>query len=261
MEILTYPFFQNALAGILIIAVASAILGTYVVTRRQLFIAGGITHTCFGGLGLGYFIGCNPIATAILFAIAGALGIDALTGRKVRRDSAIAVIWALGMALGILFVFLSSGFVPELNAFLFGNVLSITTADIALFASFSIILISFFALFFNRIIAVSFDQDFAKTRKLPVKFISTAMSILVAVGIVLIIKMIGVMLLVSMLSLPIMAADNLSRRYRQLITISLVITTITSLGGLCIAYILNVPASAAIVLLQTAIYLLTLLKK
>ncbi|MCM1290707.1 MAG: metal ABC transporter permease [Bacteroides sp.] len=257
--IFQYPFFQNALAAIIIIGIASAIIGTYVVTRRQVFIAGGITHTCFGGLGLGYFMGWNPIATAAIFAIAGALGVDALAAKRVRQDSAIAVIWAVGMALGILFVFMSSGFVPELNAFLFGNVLSITHSDLLIFSTFTIILSLFYILFYKRIVAISFDPDFAKTRRLPVKTLTTTMTILTALGIVLTIKLIGVMLLVSLLSLPQLAAENLTRRYRPMLTTSIIISTISSIAGLMTAYLLDVPASAAIVLLLTLIYGLTFL--
>lgn len=258
---LDYPFFRNALLGIVIISVVAGIIGTYIVTRRQVFIAGGITHTCFGGLGLGYFLGWNPVATAALFAVGGALGVDALAARRVRRDSAIAVIWAVGMALGILFVFLSSGFVPELNAFLFGSVLSITKSDLLIFAALSAVLLLFYALFYSRIVAVSFDEDFSRTRRLPVKFITISMSVLTALGIVLTIRMIGVMLLVSLVSLPQMAAENFTRRYTPMMTLSILFSLIAGVGGLIIAYFIDVPASATIVLLLVLLYLLTLLRR
>ncbi|MDE5976427.1 MAG: metal ABC transporter permease, partial [Muribaculaceae bacterium] len=138
-ELLQYAFFRNALAGVALISVACAVIGVYIVTRRMVFIAGGITHTCFGGLGLGYFMGWNPLLTAAIFAIAGSLGVDAMARWRVRQDSAIAVVWALGMAIGILFVFLTPGYVPELNSFLFGNVLNITSTDLWAFAIFAIL--------------------------------------------------------------------------------------------------------------------------
>ncbi len=117
IEILQYDFFRSAVIGVLLLSVASAIIGTYIVTRRLVSISGGITHACFGGLGLGYFLGCNPIAMAALFAVGSSLGVDWMARRhRVREDSAIAVIWALGMALGTLFIFLTPGYVPELNA-------------------------------------------------------------------------------------------------------------------------------------------------
>ena len=125
MEIFGFAFFRNALIGLMLVSIASAIVGTYVVTRRLMFVTGGITHACFGGLGLGYYIGMNPIIAAGAFAIASALGVEWMSARRhIREDSAISVIWALGMAAGVIFIFLTSGYVPELNSFLFGNLLN-----------------------------------------------------------------------------------------------------------------------------------------
>lgn len=110
MEIFGYDFFRNALVGILLLSVASAVIGTYIVTRRLVSISGGVTHACFGGLGLGYFLGCNPVVMAGVFAVASSLGVQWMSKRhRVREDSAIAVVWALGMALGTLFIFPDTG--------------------------------------------------------------------------------------------------------------------------------------------------------
>lgn len=255
MELLNYPFFQNALIGIALISVLSAVIGTYIVTRRMVFIAGGITHTCFGGLGLGYFLGWNPMLMAGIFAVGGSLGVDALSRRNVRKDSAIAVVWALGMALGILFVFLTKGYVPELNAFLFGNVLSITRADLWLFGGFAAIILLIFALFGQLIMAVSFDEDFARTRHMPVSLVNTSMTVLTAVGIVLAIKMIGIMLLMSLISLPQLSAESLTHRYSRMMILSGIISLIGCMGGLWFSVIIDVPASAVIVILLTLVYM------
>lgn len=251
-----YPFFINAIVAMAIISIASAIIGAYIMSRREMFIAGGITHACFGGLGLGYYLQVSPVATATLFAIGGSLAVDKLTRKGVRSDSAIAVIWALGMALGILFVFLTEGYVPELNSFLFGNVLTVTDTDILIFAIFTAILIGFYIIFYQRIVAISFDEAFARTRQLPTTFINTMMTIFVAIAIVLTIKMIGIMLLISMISIPQITAEELTTRYRSLIILSAVLSLIACIGGLFAAYFISVPASATVVLLMTAIYLL-----
>ena len=162
MEILTYPFFLRALAGVAIISVAVAIIGVYIMSRRMVFLSGGITHACFGGLGLGYFLGCNPVVMAGVFAVASSLGVQWMSNRhRVREDSAIAVVWALGMALGTLFIFLTPGYVPELNAFLFGNVLTITSGDLWSFGIYTALLLIFFACFFRKIVVCAFDPDFA----------------------------------------------------------------------------------------------------
>lgn len=152
MEIFGYDFFRNALVGILLLSVASAVIGTYIVTRRLVSISGGVTHACFGGLGLGYFLGCNPVVMAGVFAVASSLGVQWMSNRhRVREDSAIAVVWALGMALGTLFIFLTPGYVPELNAFLFGNVLTITSGDLWSFGIYTALLLIFFACFSARL--------------------------------------------------------------------------------------------------------------
>ena len=253
-------FMTNAMIGVILISVASAMVGSYIVTRRMVFISGGITHACFGGLGLGYYLGISPMLMASLFAVGGSLGVEHLSRRGERRDSAIAVIWALGMALGILFIFLTHGFVPELNTFLFGNVLTITRADLWAFAGLTGVLLLFYAIFHPLIVTVSFDQDFARTRNLPVGFINVAMTILVAVTIVLTIRMIGIMLLMSLVSLPQMVAERFTHRYWRMVIMSVGVSLAGCLGGLWAAYWISVPASASIVLLLVAFYALAALK-
>lgn len=256
-ELLGFEFFRNALLGIVIISVVAAVVGTYIVTRRMVFISGGITHACFGGLGLGYWLGVSPMAMAALFAVGGALGVDWLSRRSVRRDSAIAVVWALGMAMGILFIFMTSGYVPELNTFLFGNVLSITRTDLAMFGAFAVVLGVFYGVMHRVVVAVSFDEDFARTRRLPVGFVNLAMTVLVSVAIVLTIRMIGIMLLMSLMSIPQMTAEIVTRRYRPLLWLSMGISLFGCVAGLFAAYYIEVPASAAIVLVLIAVYALT----
>ena len=139
MDIFSYQFFINALTGICIISVASAIIGTYIVTRRLVSISGGVTHACFGGLGLGYYLGVSPILMSAVFAVSSSLLVEAMSRRwRVREDSAIAVIWAIGMAIGVIFVFMTPGYVPELNSFLFGNILTIKSSDLVIFSIYTI---------------------------------------------------------------------------------------------------------------------------
>lgn len=215
IDIFNYPFFRLALVGVTLISIASAIIGTYIITRRMVAISGGVTHACFGGLGLGYFLGINPIAMAAVFAVGSSLGVDWLSRRhRIREDSAIAVIWAIGMAVGVIFVFLTPGYVPELNTFLFGNILTINTDDIVVFAVFTVLLLAFYAWKFKTIVACAFDRDFAAVSGLPVKFVTTVMTVMVALCIVLTIRLVGVMLLMSMLSLPMMSAEVFVHRFR-----------------------------------------------
>lgn len=258
MEIFGYDFFRNALVGILLLSVASAVIGTYIVTRRLVSISGGVTHACFGGLGLGYFLGFNPVVMAGVFAVASSLGVQWMSKRhRVREDSAIAVVWALGMALGTLFIFLTPGYVPELNAFLFGNVLTITSGDLWSFGTYTALLLIFFACFFRKIVICAFDPDFARVRHLPVTFITTAMTVFVAVCIVLTIRLVGVMLLMSMLALPQMIAETFCHRFKSMMLLSIVISVVCCISGLLLGTVIDVPCSALIVLTMTAVYVVT----
>ena len=255
MEILSYSFFQNALLGVLFVSIAAGIIGTYVVSRRMVFITGGITHACFGGLGLGFFLGINPIAMAAVFAIAAATGVEWMSTRQnVRQDSAIGVIWALGMALGTLFIFLSPGYVPELTSFLFGNVLTITSTDIILFAAYLVVLLAFFAVFYPQILLCAFDPDFAATRRLRVSAINLAMTIMIAICIVLTIRLIGIMLLMSLLTMPQMIAEMFTNRFHHMMIISSLVSIACSVLGIFCSYWIAVPASATIVLTLVAAY-------
>lgn len=255
LDILQYAFFRHALAGVLIISVAAAMIGTYIITRRLVAISGGVTHACFGGLGMGYFLGINPILMAAVFAIASSVGVEWMSSRfRVREDSAIAVIWAIGMALGVLFVFLTPGYVPELNAFLFGNILTIRRGDIAAFAIYTVVLIVFFLCFYRQIVACAFDKDFCRVIHLPVRFINYSMTVLVAVCIVLTIRLVGVMLLMSMLSLPMMAAEIYWRGFKGMMLASVAISLVSCVAGLFLGTVIDVPCSALIVLVMVAVY-------
>ena len=202
MEIFQYTFFQNALLGVVIVSIMSAMIGTYIITRRLMFITGGVTHACFGGLGLGYFLGISPIVMAGVFAVASSLGVEWLTTKqRVREDSAISVMWAMGMAIGTLFIFLTPGYVPELNSFLFGNILTITKADLIAFTVFTIIFVIFFCSCYRIIVSCAFDKDFARTQGQPVVLVNTIMTVAIAICVVLTIRLIGIMLLMSLLSI------------------------------------------------------------
>lgn len=259
---LNYEFFRNALMAVMLLSISSAVIGTYIVSRRLVSISGGVTHACFGGLGLGYFLGISPVVMAAVFAIGSSLGVQWMSERhRVREDSAIAVIWAIGMAIGTLFIFLTPGYVPELNSFLFGNILTVTRADLWAFLIFTVVLLLFMAVMFRTIVICAFDPDFARVRRLPVTFVTTVMTVLVAVSIVLTIRLVGVMLLMSMLALPQMTAEIFVKRFSSIMWLSIGISLGCSVAGLMLATVIEVPCSALIVLTMTGIYILAYLTK
>jgi zinc transport system permease protein len=233
----------------------AAIIGSYIVTRRMVFIAGGLTHASFGGLGIGYFAGISPTLSALAFAIITALGIEFSSHTKrIREDSAIALFWAVGMAVGIIFIFLTPGYTPGLSEFLFGNILTITTSDIILFAIYALVLLVYTIWQYRPILYTAFDTDFARIKGINTRRINTTMMLLIAIGVVLSIRLIGIMLLLSVLTLPQIIAELFTTRYKYIIWLSGIISLVGSVVGLFASAIIAVPTGACIVVVLVSIY-------
>ena len=252
MELLQYTFFQHALIGSLLASIACGLIGTYIVTRRLVFISGGLTHASFGGIGLGLYTGISPILSAALFAVLSAFGVEWLSKRKdMREDSAIAVFWTLGMALGIMFTFLSPGFAPDLSAYLFGNILTITWSDIALLGGLALLLILFFALYLHPIIYVAFDREYARSQNMPTRLIGYLMSALIAVTIVISIRVVGIVLLISLLTMPAVIANQLTRSFGRIMAGASAIGVLGSFAGLYVSYKGDIPSGASTIFILT----------
>ena len=240
MDLLQYGFFQHALLGSLLTAIACGIVGTYIVSRRLVFISGGITHASFGGMGMGFYLGMNPNMMAM----------------NVREDSAIAGIWSLGMALGVIFIFLTPGYAPNLSAYLFGNILTVSTGDIIWIAALALLLVILFSLFLREIVYVAFDRDFALTQGVPVKCIEYVMMCCIAVTIVLSIRLVGIMLLMSLLTLPQITVNLFTSDFKKIIFGSIAIGFLGCVFGLVLSYLLNVPSGAFIILVLVLFFLI-----
>ena len=257
LELLHYTFFRHALWGRLFASIACGIIGTYIVTRRLVFISGGITHASFGGIGLGLYAGISPLLSAAVFSVLSAFGVEWLSKRKdMREDSAIAVFWTFGMAVGIIFSFLAPGFTPDLSAFLFGNILTITPTDIWMLATLSVLLILFFTLFLNPIIYIAFDREFARSQRIPVAIFEYLLMMFIALTIVSCLRMVGIVLAISLLTLPQMTANLFTHSFKRIIWLSIAIGYIGCLGGLVISYKLQVPSGAAIIFFSILVYAL-----
>ena len=255
MDLLQYIFFQHALLGSLLASVACGIIGTYIVTRRLVFISGGITHASFGGIGIGLYAGIPPILSAAVFSVLSAFGVEWLSKRSdMREDSAIAVFWTLGMAVGIIFSFLSPGFAPDLSAYLFGNILTITRADILMLGILSLLLILFFTVFIHPIIYVAFDREFARSQGIPVRVLEYILMMFIALTIVSCLRMVGIVLAISLLTIPQMTANLFTYNFKKIIWISIGIGYLCCLGGLFVSYYLNVPSGASIIFFSIIIY-------
>lgn len=257
MEILQYTFFQNALIGSLLTAITCGIVGTYIVARRLVFISGGITHASFGGVGLGFYLGTNPIWMAMLFSVLSAFGVEwASKTQNIREDSAIAGIWSLGMALGIIFIFLTPGYAPNLSAYLFGNILTITYMDLLWTGVLAFLLITLFGLFSREILYVAFDREFAFTQRLPVRVVEYVMMFFISVTIVLSIRLVGIMLLMSLLTLPQITVNIFTSDFRKIIWGSVGLGFLGCVTGLILSYLFDVPSGAFIIFVLVVLFLI-----
>lgn len=255
LELFNYTFFQHALLGSLFASIACGIIGTYIVTRRLVFISGGITHASFGGIGIGLYMGISPILGAAIFSVLSAFGVEWLSKRKdMREDSAIAVFWTFGMAIGIIFSFLAPGFTPDLSAFLFGNILTITITDIWLLVILSLILIGFFYYFLTPVIYIAFDREYARSQRIPVRLFEYILMMFIALTIVACLRIIGIVLVISLLTLPQMTANLFTHSFRKIIFMSIGIGFVSCIGGLLLSYQLQVPSGAAIIFFSILVY-------
>jgi zinc transport system permease protein len=258
-EILTYDFFVNALIAILLASISCGIIGTYIVSKRLVFISGGITHASFGGIGIGYYMGINPIVGAAVFAVLSALGIEFFGKRiQIREDSAIGILWSFGMAIGIIFIYITPGYAPNLISYLFGSILTVSYSDLFMLGILTLVSILFFAALFKTILYISYDLDYAKTHKMPVALINYVLLALVALTIVFNIRVAGIILVISLLTIPQTIANFFTRDFRKIIYSSILIGFVGSLSGLLISFRFNIPSGASIIF---SLFLMVLVAK
>jgi len=259
LQLFTYGFFRNALLTALFASITGGVIGTYVVTRRIVFISGGITHASFGGIGLAFLLGFNPLLGATLFAVFSALGIQFFSHKvHIREDSSIAIWWSLGMALGIIFVFLTPGYTPNLMSYLFGNILTVTRNELWMMLILGVVLLSFFRLFFRKILYISFDEEFARASGLPVSLFNYLMITLVALVVVLNIRAVGIILVLSLLTIPQAAANLFTKDFREMMLLSTGIGIAGTISGLLFSFYLDIPSGATIIF--TLIFLFGILR-
>lgn len=247
-ELFQLQFFQNAIFAAFLASILCGIIGSYIVARRIVFISGGITHASFGGIGIAWFLGLNPILGAAIFGVISAFGIEWLSKKTdVRQDSVIGILWALGMAIGIIFIYLTPGYAPNLTSYLFGSILTVGATDLWLLAIFTVLTILLLILFFKPILFVAFDENYAKTQRMPVAFVNYLMIALVALAIVLNIRVAGIILVISFLTIPQTIANMFTKKFINMIFLSILIGFMGSFLGLIISYQISAPSGATII--------------
>lgn len=256
LEMLEYTFMRNAIYAGIFASVIFGIIGTYVVAKRIVFISGGIAHSSFGGVGLAFYMGWNPLIGASIFALLSALGVGIAGEKKLQReDTAIGIVWAVGMALGAFFMYITPGYLPSPASFLFGNLLMIKMMDIYLLIGLTAVIIVSVSLMYHKLQAVCFDEEFAEVVGVPTLPVYLFLLVLVAFSIVLLIKFVGIILVIAMLAIPSSISSELTHDMRKIMLSSTFFSLFFVLSGLVISYNFNFPAGPTIVILAGVVFI------
>lgn len=243
-------FFRDALLAGALASVLCGVVGTFVVLKRLVSISGGVAHAAFGGLGAAYWAGWEPRLGAVAVAVASAVGLGFLDGDRARRqDAAIGVLWAVGMAIGLVFLHLTPGYAPNLLGFLFGNILLVSAADLWLAGIADLAVILLLALFGRELVAVAFDEECARLQGVPVRLFSILLLALVALSVVALLQLVGIVLVIALLTIPPLVAQRLVRSLRATVLVSIAICLALTSGGLVLSYLLDWPSGPTMVLL------------
>lgn len=254
-EILSYEFMRNALLAGVIVSAACGIIGTLVVLNRIVFISGGIAHAAYGGVGIAYFLGLNPVWGAVVFSLASSLAMGYVHRKeKARADTIIGVMWALGMALGIIFVSLSPGYKADLMSYLFGSILAVSAADLRLMLVILLAVLIFVLVFYRLLLAISFDETFSTVRNVPVGFVYMAMIVLIGLTVVISMRVVGLILVIALLTIPPAIANLFVQEMRGIMFLSSALSLVFTISGLLISYTLNLPSGAVIILVASLAY-------
>ncbi|MCX5653607.1 MAG: metal ABC transporter permease [Planctomycetota bacterium] len=262
-----YAFVQYALLAGVLASIACGIVGTYVVVRRITYIAGGISHCVLGGIGAALYFQrvhgwtwLSPLYGAIAAALAAAMIIGIVSLRaKQREDTVIGALWAIGMAVGVLFIAKTPGYSQDLMSYLFGNILMVSQQDLWLIAALDALVVALGLVFYNQFLAVCFDEEFARVRGMRVEFFYLLLLGLTALTVVLLVTVVGIVLVIALLTLPVAVAGHFARRLWQMMALAAVFSMLFTTAGLAISYQPDLPAGATVIVLAGAVYLVVVI--
>ncbi len=251
IEALQFDFMQHAVLAGLLVSLAAGIIGSLIVVNRMVFLAGGIAHTSYGGIGLAVYFGLPIFLGASLFAVGAALLIAVLTLKTRNRiDTFIGLIWAVGMAIGVIFVDLTPGYNVDLMSYLFGSILAVSTEDLYFMGGLLILIVFVVVFKYRDILAVSYDSEYATLRGVHVRFFYTLILILSALTVVVAIKVVGLILVIAMLTIPVYIAEKLSSSLFSMMFLSGIIATLFTFIGLWFSYTYNLTSGASIIMVS-----------
>jgi len=248
LEILHYDFMQNALLAGVLVSLAAGIIGSLIVVNRMVFLAGGIAHTSYGGIGLAVYFGFPIFLGASLFAVVAAMLMAYLTMyEKNRIDTFIGLIWAVGMAIGIILIDLTPGYNVNLMSYLFGSILAVSSSDLYFMSILLISIIFIITIWYRDILAVSYDSSYASLRGINIKFFYTLILVLSALTVVMAIKVVGLILVIALLTIPIYISEKLSNSLWSMMCISGILSSCFTIIGLYLSYTYDITSGATII--------------
>lgn len=253
--ILSYEFMQNAIIVGIMASIICGIIGPFIVARRMVFISGGLSHTAFGGLGIAYWLGINPLFGATAFVLASAFLIARMEEKKLNQnDLFIGILWAIGVAIGIIFIHMTPGYTPDLMTFLFGNILTVPRLDVLITLILVLIVTAAVLTFYRGFVAIALDEEYAQARRLPVASLKMGLMLLTAISIVTLIQVVGILLVIALLTIPVAVASELSGNFRRIMLLSVLCGIVTCLAGLLISYFIEFPSGASIILIGGVLF-------
>lgn len=254
--LMNYTFLQHAVISAVLISIVSGIIGTIIMEKKMVMMSGGIAHTSFGGIGLGYFLGISPMIGALSFAIAASFGIATIQRKQqTNSDILIGLFWSIGMAAGIMFIAFTPGYPPDMSTYLFGDILTVSRSDLWMMLVLDAIVVFFIYSLFNVFKAYLFDDEFSSVQGVKTLWLEYLLFFLIALTIVVLIRVVGFILVIALLSAPTAIAKYFTNDLKKMMLLASSLSLLFSLIGLWISYKLNVPSGASIILLSGFTYL------
>jgi len=279
LEALQFSFMRHALAAGVLVSVACGIVGTFVVIKRIVFISGGIAHAAYGGIGLGYYVkysllpampagnsaaqdqrpGTWPLLGAVMFSLMAAVVMGLIQRRtRQRADTIIGVLWAIGMAVGIVFVDLTAGYKADLMSYLFGSILAVERGELFVILGLDVVIVLLVTLFYKELLAISFDETFATVENVPVDAIYIVLLCMVALTVVMMMRIVGLIMVIAMLTMPAAIAGRFVKDMKRMMVGSILLGMLFTVVGLGLSYVWNLTSGASIILVSVAAYLVSL---
>ncbi len=279
LEALQFTFMRNALLAGILVSIACGIMGTFVVIRRIVFISGGIAHAAYGGIGLGYYVkymvlpllvagsavtsdprpGYWPMLGAILFSLLAALVMGVIQRKtRQRADTLIGVLWAIGMAVGIVFVDLTEGYKVDLMSYLFGSILTVERSELWIMVGLDALILAAVALFYKELVAIAFDETFATVENVPVDALYLGLLCLIALTVVMLMRVVGLIMVIAMLTIPAAISGHFFKEMKRMMVGAVVLGILFAVVGLWVSYAWNLTSGASIILVAGVAYLLSL---